>query len=133
MFDKILIHSGSWDEFCKIFPVKKARNHYLATQYLFSRYYIGYNKFEEEVSWLLPLVTRLEKEKEEKIKKNKQLEATIEKKVEELNKYKEQVEDLVAAVKELLLGYSELSEEDIEKDWQIGELEELLEKIEKVS
>ena len=55
-----------------------------------------------------------------------------EKKIDELNKYKEQVKDLAGEVRELLFGYSELSEEDIEKEriyWQVGEPEELLEKI----
>lgn len=56
-----------------------------------------------------------------------------EKKIEKLNmyKYKEQVENLAKKIEEQLLGYSELSE-DIEKEriyWQIGEPEELLEKI----
>ena len=55
-----------------------------------------------------------------------------EKKIKELNMYKEQVESLAKNVKELLSVYSKLSEEDIEKErnhWQIGEPEELLEKI----
>ena len=63
VFNKILVHSRSWPEFCQQFPVKEGRKSYLIAQYLFSRFYIGYNKFEKEVGWLRSLVISLEKER----------------------------------------------------------------------
>ena len=106
VFDKILVHSSSWDEFCEKFPIKEAWQHYLAVQYLFSQYYIGYNKFEKEVKWLQSLVIDLDKEKNS-LKENV---VNLEKKVKELEAKQEELE---IKVEEL--------DDEVQMEWEEAE------------
>jgi len=94
VFNKVLVHSLDWDEFCDKFPAKKIRQHYLTVQYLFSNYYIGYEKNSKEIIWLQSLVGSLDKKKRELVEKNKQLEVKLEEKNDRIEELEERVEEL---------------------------------------
>jgi DNA repair exonuclease SbcCD ATPase subunit len=113
----------NWPKFCKNFPVKLGRQIHIQYLYKFTMCWKNSFKLYKEIDELKDSKNELVKEKEVLEKKNK-----------ELIVFKEQTENLAKKVEKLMLDYSELSEEDTENEriyWQIGELEELLEKIKK--
>ena len=113
----------NWPGFCENFPIKNSRQGHITLLYQFTMYWK--NSFK-----LWNTINELKDSKNELVKEKKELEE----KTKELTCFKEQTEGLAKKVGKLLLDYSELSEEDIENEriyWQIGEPEELLEKIKK--
>jgi chromosome segregation ATPase len=124
VFDKILVHSSSWDELCERFPVKKARQHYLSVQYLFSRYYVGYNEFEREITWLRSLVINLDKEKNS-LKENV---VNLERKVKELEAKQKELEARVEELDDEVWMEREEAEKalDKSKEWRERQMFEVV-------
>jgi len=124
VFDKILVHSSSWDEFCEKFSIKETRQHYLAVQYLFSQYYMGYNKFEKEVKWLQSLVIDLDKEKNS-LKENV---VNLERKVKELEAKQEELEIKVEELDDEVQMEWEAAEEalDVAMRWRKNQMFEVV-------